>query len=250
MPGDSLIGTTAALAAVPVPGMAAEAAPPGERNLPPPRLAGFYGKLPARGDFVGRRLSEAFVETWDRFLTEGLTAAAGRLGGGFADRYLVSPFWRFALGPGIAGPETVVGVFAPSVDRVGRYFPLTAALELPGESAPAALAAAEAWLPLAEQAIYDALMPDGSLETLDDTIAALPVAPPPAAAPAPEGGRMVQTSLLAQGLLALAAFPAPPVLFWTLGSVELPPRLLSFGALPSPTVFAAFLDGAWEGDRP
>lgn len=249
MPGDTVISTTAALAAVPVPGAAAEAAQAGERNLPPPPVAGLYGKLPARGDFVGRRLPEAFVEVWDNFLNAGLTEAASQLGGAFADRYLVSPFWRFALAPGVAGAGTMVGVFAPSVDRVGRYFPLTAAVELPGSIGPsAALAAAEAWLPFAEQLIFDALMPDGSLEALDEGIAALPIALPPAAAAIP-GGRLVETSLLAPGLAALAAPAEAPVLFWTLGSVDLSPRLLSFGALPSPTVFAAFLDGAWEGKR-
>ena len=33
---------------------------------------GFWGKLPAAGDFVGRRLPAAFVEPWDRWVSRHL----------------------------------------------------------------------------------------------------------------------------------------------------------------------------------
>lgn len=237
MPGDHV---TAPPRAVPVPGPVAVPAP----------LAGLYGKLPARGDFIERRLSDTFVDRWDRFLAEGLRAAEAMLGPDFADRYLVSPFWRFALGPGIAGEGAVAGVFAPSVDRAGRYFPLTVAVDYgPGVAALAALTAAEGWMPFAEQLIFDALSPDGTLEALDDGVAALAVVPPLAATDIPGSGRMVATASLAGALVALASPESPPVLFWTLGSVDLPPRLISFGELPPAAGFAGFLDGVWEGER-
>lgn len=40
------------------------------------------------------------------------------------NHYLTSPVWRFAIAPGVLGPEGLGGVMMPSVDRVGRYFPL------------------------------------------------------------------------------------------------------------------------------
>lgn len=36
-----------------------------------------------------------------------------------------APIWRFSAAAGLAGPDAVLGVMMPSVDRVGRQFPLT-----------------------------------------------------------------------------------------------------------------------------
>ena len=45
--------------------------------------------------------------------------------------YLTSPAWRFVFAAGACGPVPVIGLMAPSVDRVGRHFPLTIIAELP-----------------------------------------------------------------------------------------------------------------------
>lgn len=237
--------------AVPVPQAPAEPveAPetaPAEEGRPPVIVAGLYGKLPARGDFVERRLSGRFIDRWDRFLNEGMVAAAGVLGERFTDLYLVSPFWRFVLGAGLASDGVAVGVFAPSVDKVGRYFPLTIAAELDAGANPlAALAAAESWLPAAEGLIFEALGPDSRFETLDEAVAGLAVAPLPP--PPAEPGKFIPAVSLAQGLAALAP-PAPvAALFWTQGSATMSPGMITFGELPPAARFAAFLDGAWEG---
>ena len=47
------------------------------------------------------------------------------------DVYLTSPAWRFVCAAGACGPRPVMGLMAPSVDQVGRYFPITLACELP-----------------------------------------------------------------------------------------------------------------------
>ena len=36
---------------------------------------GLYGKLPARGDFVTRRLDRGFVEAWDDWLQQAILAS-------------------------------------------------------------------------------------------------------------------------------------------------------------------------------
>ncbi len=41
------------------------------------------------------------------------------------DLYLTSPAWRFVCAGGACGPRPAIGLMVPSVDRVGRYFPLT-----------------------------------------------------------------------------------------------------------------------------
>uniref|UniRef100_UPI0013C2CB68 type VI secretion system-associated protein TagF n=1 Tax=Pseudomonas viridiflava TaxID=33069 RepID=UPI0013C2CB68 len=51
------------------------------------------------------------------------------------DAYLVSPLWRFAVPANLLGSQPVAGVMMPSIDRVGRYFPLTIACLLPADAA-------------------------------------------------------------------------------------------------------------------
>ena len=89
--------------------------------------AGFYGKVPTRGDFVSRRLPWTFVDPWDRWLQGGLACSRDQLGDAWLEVYLTSPVWRFALTPGVCGDAGWIGIVLPSVDRVGRYFPLTVA---------------------------------------------------------------------------------------------------------------------------
>jgi type VI secretion system protein ImpM len=91
---------------------------------------GLYGKLPVLGDFVTRRLPARFVDTWDNWLQNALSASRQQLGSGWLDIYLTSPIWRFTLSPGICGPTVWAGVLMPSVDKVGRYFPLTLAVSI------------------------------------------------------------------------------------------------------------------------
>ena len=92
--------------------------------------SGVYGKLASRGDFVSRGLPHSFIQPWDAWLAAGLLASQEQLGAQWLDAYLVSPLWRFALAPDVCGPTAVVGVLMPSIDRVGRYFPLTIAQTL------------------------------------------------------------------------------------------------------------------------
>ncbi len=104
-----------------------------------PRAAiGFYGKLPARGDFVQAGLPRSFTDPWDRWLQRVLAASQAMLGDRWLPAWLEAPVWRFALMPGVCGPDPALGLWLPSVDRVGRHFPLTLAAVMPeGRSAPA-----------------------------------------------------------------------------------------------------------------
>lgn len=92
-------------------------------------VAGFFGKLPARGDFVGGGLSAALVATWHGWMQQRLAESRDELQEGWTEAWLVAPVWRFALPPGQCGTQSVTGLFLPSVDKVGRYFPLLAAIE-------------------------------------------------------------------------------------------------------------------------
>jgi type VI secretion system protein ImpM len=82
---------------------------------------GFFGKLPARGDFVSAGLPRDFVSCWDGWVSSVLAAAVSAVG----DDWLQAPAWHFCLPAGVCGAEAVTGVLLASNDKVGRRFPLT-----------------------------------------------------------------------------------------------------------------------------
>jgi type VI secretion system protein ImpM len=92
-------------------------------------LLGWYGKLPGMGDFAQRRLPSRFVSAWDKWLQNGFEHLRFAKSD-WAQSYLEGHIWFFALGPSVIGAKPWLGVLLPSVDSVGRYFPLTVAMEL------------------------------------------------------------------------------------------------------------------------
>jgi len=105
-----------------------EPIPPGP--LAPMPCVGWFGKIPSVGDFVTRRLPPGFVKPWDQWLQSGMSESRRRMGERWVDVYLTFPVWRFLLPVGVLGSTAWTGVLMPSVDRVGRYFPLTLATPL------------------------------------------------------------------------------------------------------------------------
>ncbi len=87
--------------------------------------AGLYGKLPGYGDFLTRNLASDFVELWDDWLQLYVSATREQIGDSWLDTYLTSPIWRFVASSGVIDGQNWGGVVMPSVDRVGRYFPVT-----------------------------------------------------------------------------------------------------------------------------
>jgi len=118
--------------------------------------AGFYGKLPSRGDFVRAGLPTDFVAAWDVWCQRMMAESRTALGEAWEAAWLQAPVWRFALPPGGCGDGAALGVWLPSVDGVGRYFPLTIALVAPCSLTELA-AQGGRFLDHAEQAGRDAL---------------------------------------------------------------------------------------------
>ncbi len=148
---------------------------------------GAYGKMPSLGDFFRVGLPPAFVDPWDRWLQQGLAGLRASFGTRWDACYMTAPIWRFTLAAGLAGPQAAQGVLMPSVDRVGRQFPLTLARLLPGQPGVAAadaagLAAFEALEDVALEALDDAMTRD----RLSAMLAAVPVPAPPG----PDAGAM------------------------------------------------------------
>lgn len=136
--------------------------------------AGFYGKLAGRGDFLSRDLPPAFIEAWDAWLAAGMAASQGELGAAWLDAYLVSPLWRFAVPAHLLGSQPVVGVLMPSIDRVGRYFPLTIASLLPADADIASVVGGdEQWFDRAEALLLSTLEPEADVGQFEQGVQAL-----------------------------------------------------------------------------
>lgn len=233
-------------------------------------VPGWYGKLPTLGDFASRRLEASFIEPWDHWLGSGLAAQREQLGEAWLDAYLASPVWRFVLMPGVFEHESaaLAGVLMPSVDKVGRYFPLTAVCRL-GELPHSAqqLEGLLGWLQRLEDLAVDALHEDWDIETLERTLAALP---PPLLAPEPSHEARLLAEVIAGGggfvdiralrrradlamLLWDALAEAPSALpvarglsFW-LADNPGAPQLLVCRGLPDSTQFIRMLAAAGGG---
>jgi len=235
---------------------------------------GFYGKLPSHGDFLRRRLPDAFVSGWDAWLQDCLAGSREALGDRWLDIYLTSPAWRFAAAPTAIGPAGIVGVMVPSVDRVGRYFYVTLAAALPSEVRPGVAATrAAAFFEHAEALAIEAVSADAlDVDAFDERVRQLgdlldPLTIPPAAlldASAADLltsdgaacwhvpiGSATQLSEVYQQILweRLAAVNPAHVLWWTEGSAAIDPSSLVTAGLPDPEGFAAMLDGAWTARR-
>lgn len=85
---------------------------------------GAFGKMPSLGDFFQLNTPSGFVRAWDAWLQNAMLTSAQASGAAWDAQYMSAPIWRFALSPGLAGAAKAMGVLMPSVDRVGRRFPL------------------------------------------------------------------------------------------------------------------------------
>jgi type VI secretion system protein ImpM len=118
---------------------------------------GIFGKLPAHGDFIDRGLPSSFISIWDEWLQRCLSSSQSRLGNQWLDHYLVSPIWRFVLTNGVIDGNQYIGIIIPSVDSVGRYFPLTIAHKINTTENPFRVLSEPAWYQHAENIAINAL---------------------------------------------------------------------------------------------
>jgi type VI secretion system protein ImpM len=178
-----------------------------------PRFSGFYGKLPARGDFVRAGLPGDAVDALDGWARLSLAESRHALGDEWRDCWMEAPVWRFRLAPGRAGAAALIGLLLLSIDSVGRCFPLIIACG----ADTILLGQGSGWLDAAEALGFQAVTAD---------------LPPDA---------------LAAGLAAIRAEPralpasASPGLWWTDGAPRLAARQIVTEGLPDPAAFAAML---------
>lgn len=216
-------------------------------SAPRPQAAfpcGWYGKMPSTGDFVARRVPGGFCEAWGRWLGSVLDGSRARLGSSWLDHFLSMPAWRFALAGGLVTPGAWAGVLVPSVDSVGRYFPLAVASALPAARLDlvATLLAARAWLDAMEEIALAAIGPDAEIAGLDAATALRPFRA--------EWLRSAGDSEPHHGpaqCLAPGGRSEDPRSAWLAEPSDIFGRtLLVCDELPGPEAFCAMMDGRWR----
>ncbi len=137
---------------------------------------GFYGKILSHGDFINRRLPNHFIDTWDRWLQAAIARGAELLAEEWLDRYLRAPIWRFALGSGVCGETPWLGVLMPSVDKVGRHFPLTIGMAIPPTASfNETLALSDRWFNRVETLALSTLDSEFNFEQFEIELQAIPL---------------------------------------------------------------------------
>lgn len=222
---------------------------------------GLFGKLPGKRDFIAVNAPAAFLKVYEAWLQGGLTASRLELAGGWQNAFLNAPIWRFWLGQSFCG-QSVAGAFMPSVDGVGRYFPLTAfAMAEPGSAIPhPELDPQDAWFGAIEDFLLQALDAEASFETVSLRLGQLRVpndallAPPPAEMARLSDGTIVtalSASAFPERLAALrvedhARAYAHATCFWTVGGENFEPLALVGHGLPDPYLFTGLLTGRFD----
>ncbi|WP_293268909.1 type VI secretion system-associated protein TagF [Neptunomonas sp.] len=223
--------------------------------------AGFYGKFPEVGDFVNRRLPKSFVEPWDGWLQSAIASSQTQLGEEWLKMYLTSPLWRFVISKGLCGDSPWFGLMMPSVDRVGRYFPLTLACRLPLDANPLKVVLEGSdWFDMAEEALMSVLVDTRfNMENFDTrvvSLGSLDKAHASIGTPINVGfGSVWQISLSEQGVNSAIPTLAHQLLlqrlsdyslWWGSGSDFVSSSLLVCAGLPQVKDFSAMLSGDWS----
>jgi type VI secretion system protein ImpM len=222
-----------------------------------------FGKLGAKRDFIALVTPRPFLEMWEPWVQGCMSASRHQLGAEWQNAFLTAPVWRFWLGADIAG-TTVLGAIMPSVDGVGRYYPLTLlAMADPSYSIPPPdLNAQDHWFAAAEEFLLSTLDQAKSFGDISTTLDAMPaplieksvgnsteiVALGDTMAGIITAGKTFQDSLLLlrksnHGSSAAASF------WWTEGGGSFPPMAFCSRGMPDPFRYSIMLTGMLVGNE-
>jgi type VI secretion system protein ImpM len=218
---------------------------------------GLFGKLSAKRDFIALATPRNFLEAWEPWVQSSLSASRHQLGDRWQQAFLTTPVWRFWLGAAICG-TTVAGAIMPSLDGLGRYYPLTlhAVADAGAPIVSPDIDAQDEWFDIAEDFLLSTLGRDAAFE---DVSAALDrFAVPRTQSVGADSAKVVRLGDGMAGMISAAdGFSAslsslratsPDVyaaasFWWTTGGGDFPPLVLSCRGLPDPYRYSTLLNG-------
>ncbi|MCP3368499.1 type VI secretion system-associated protein TagF [Bradyrhizobium cajani] len=218
---------------------------------------GLFGKIGAKRDFIAIATPRSFLEAWEPWVQAALSASRHQLGPGWQQAFLTAPVWRFWLGAAICG-RTVAGAIMPSLDGVGRYYPLTLHAMMGDDVSlpPPSIDPQDEWFGQAETFLLSTLDRAATFEQISDGLDRLAVprlqtiaadGPPITSLGAAAMGKASTVDAFAGSFAALcAANPqvyAAASFWWTAGGEGFPPLALSCRGLPDPFHYSTLLTG-------
>lgn len=225
---------------------------------------GFFGKIPLTGDFIHRRMSSVFMNRWDEWLKVNILHSQNQLGEQWLPLYSQSPMWRFCIAPGVIDDKAYLGIMIPSVDSVGRYFPLTVAQAVEPKAIAFMLSdTANQWFQNIEDLLLDLLEGyEPNLQVFDAKIAALQPKWIDSINDIPNGlasldksfnlrlevssANSINHSVSSLMLNDLIDKKKAFTFWWNEGSEAYSPSILLSDKLPATDQFSALLDGSWN----
>jgi type VI secretion system protein ImpM len=216
---------------------------------------GLFGKLPQKRDFVALGIPRGLLEPFETWLQSAVAASRNELGGQWQDQYLVAPIWRFWIGPAIFG-TTCAGALIPSVDGVGRFFPLTILYSADEGSVlpPPSFAPLDEWYAAIETRLLSVLDPEAAIEV--DKLTQGLAAPMAEAAPPEPAGTAFRKGIVWQsqggavnellGSIAQADYRDAAdgrSFWWTNGSASKGSLVYVRNSLPDPFFFTSMVKG-------
>jgi type VI secretion system protein ImpM len=217
-----------------------------------------YGKLPTKRDFIALGASRDFLDAWEPWLQSGVSASQATLGEQWQKVFLRAPIWRFWLGADLCGVSTV-GAFMPSLDKVGRYFPLTlfAGADRGSAIPPPEIDAQDAWFKTAEDFLISTLDHETTFEAAAQNLGqlAMPLQT--------EALNKSTAGLFTEGAATVAIQKDEPFTelfgslrqadhdkiysgmscWWTVGGEDFSPMAFCVKRMPDPFLFATMLTG-------
>jgi type VI secretion system protein ImpM len=165
------------------------------------------------------------------------------LGDLWLERFLASPIWCFSASGGCAGDHSFAGVLMPSLDRIGRYYPLSiVALISTEESAAEIAAGAVQWFARLEAAALSCLADNFDFEAFDSALASEPLPTARGGATAHPAGLAPPAAAMPRLLGCLLEQNAVPYsLWWTSGSPTVAAGCRAFQGLPPQEEFHKLL---------
>ncbi|MGJ4942380.1 type VI secretion system-associated protein TagF [Bradyrhizobium sp. HKCCYLS1011] len=218
---------------------------------------GLFGKIGAKRDFIAIATPRSFLEAWEPWVQASLSASRHQLGSAWQQAFLTAPVWRFWLGAAICG-TTVAGAIMPSLDGVGRYYPLTLHAMASDDASllPPTVDPQDEWFGQAETFLLATLDRTATFEQISAALDRLAV--PRLQATITDGSPLKSLGPAAMGMAsAVDAFAgsfsalcgANPQIYaaasfwWTAGGEGFPPMTLCCRGLPDPYHYSTLLTG-------
>ena len=194
-------------------------------------------------------------------MQQSVLASQEVLGESWLSHFLISPVWRFVLPSACVNAQSWAGIMLPSVDKVGRYYPLTLVASLPEQVGSFEyLCKADSWFRWLEDVAMMTLEKGLDADELVQVLALKESVPSFGdARPGP-----LSSERNIQRVVPLGASERSPqhvlpqlcdamlkpqisnfTLWWTQGGQHVEPALLLADQLPRPVSYTAMLNGQW-----